>query len=259
MAGSEQKPGGQKSGVPVPFMMSQLKQPSTSSAFGASLHMSQLKKNVSFAATESPLEGLTKRDGSDCFQVSVEKEEPGFEHSDDGLQKNLDADSMGIDGEEEFIDRQKEENDADWENEEDYFQELSERNALLEEALRERIQSPFPPVYNQIVTLTEAVAAGKSTMKPPIYYVDEIDNYIQKKIKIFSALPKVDNDAITRSNQLMLDGFNLLLEVCNGFRKHIDSPAPYHIELIRQLTKQANEFFSEGKSLLLSVKIEDKT
>jgi hypothetical protein len=165
---------------------------------------------------------------------------------------------MGIDGEEEFVDREKEEDDENWESEEDYFQELSERNALLEEALRERIQSPFPPVYNQIVTLTEALVSGKSTLKPPVFYIDEIDNYIQKKIKIFSALPKVDNASITRSNQLMLDGFNLLIEVCNGFRKYIDSPAPYHIELIRQLTKQANEFFSEGKSLLLSVKIEEE-
>ncbi|MEQ8167670.1 MAG: hypothetical protein ABRQ38_02150 [Candidatus Eremiobacterota bacterium] len=258
MAGNEQKSGGQKGGMPVPFIMSQLKPSGTTSGSGASWHMSQLKKNVSFAATESPLEGLTKRDGSDSFQVAAEKEEPGFEHADDGLQQKMDADSMGIDGEEEFVDREKEEDDENWESEEDYFQELSERNALLEEALRERIQSPFPPVYNQIVTLTEALVSGKSTLKPPVYYVDEIDSYIQKKIKIFSALPKVDNISITRSNQLMLDGFNLLIEVCNGFRKYIDSPAPYHIELIRQLTKQANEFFSEGKSLLLSVKIEEE-
>jgi hypothetical protein len=79
MAGGEQKPGGQKSGM-VPFMMSQVKPSGTTSGAGSSWHLSQLKKNVSFASADSPVEGFTRRDGSDSFQVTAEQEEPGFAH-----------------------------------------------------------------------------------------------------------------------------------------------------------------------------------
>jgi hypothetical protein len=259
MATNDNKPEGQKKLSPYPFMMSPLKQQSSTPAGGASWHMSQLKKNMPFAATDAMPEGVLKRDGTDSFQITIEQEAPGITHEDDGLKEKVDAENMEIDGEEAFVDREAEEDDANWESEEDYFQDLAERNSLLEEALRERIQSPFPPVYNQIITLVDALVEGKKTIKSPSHYIDELDVYIQKKIKVFSQLPKIDNDAITKSNQLMLDGLSLLLEVCNSLRKYLDGPAPYHVDLIRQLTKQANEFFSEGKNLLLSVKLEDKS
>jgi len=228
---------------------------------GGTWHMSQLKKTISVSTAEDMPEGVLKRDSSDSFQTTrdIEEEKIGFQHEKDGFKEEIDTEQTAIDGEESFIDTETEEDEEFWESEEDYFQELAERNALLEEALRERIQSPFPPVYNQIMNLCEALSKGEKTLKPPAYYIEELNKYIEKKTKVFSELPKVDNDAITKSNQLMLDGLTLLVEVCNTLKKYIDSPAPYHIDLARQITKQANEFFSRGKDLLLSVKIDEKS
>ena len=203
-----------------------------------SWHMSRLKKNMNIGA----MDGVVGRDATDAFQVSSERD------------KLLEETS--VEGEETFVNTEEEDDDSLWEDEEDYFQDLEERNALLEEALRDRIESPFPPVYNQISRLIDSIERGEETLKPVSYYIKELDNYIARKLKVFSSLPEVDNDSITRSNQLMLDGLNLLVEVCNGINRYTEDGSPYHMTLAKQLLAQANAFFSEGKDLLLSVKID---
>jgi len=232
------KKGHQKFIASSNFTQNPLEKKHALSAAPDSWAVSRLKKNM----TIGEMDGVVKRDETDNFQVTSE------------IEKKMEE--TGIEGEEKFVSAEEEEDESLWEDEEDYFQELEERNALLEEALRERIENPFPPVYNQINKLCDAIEQGEKTLKPVSFYIQELENYVAKKLKTFSSLPEVDNDAITRSNQLMMDGLNLLIEVCNGIKRYTEDNSPYHMTLARQLLKQANEFFSEGKGLLLSVKLE---
>jgi hypothetical protein len=217
---AEQDQKGQQKILPgFSFMTPSLQQNNKPSVSQGSWQMSKLQKTMSIGSTD----GILKRDGTDAFQSIQDKE--------------------------------KLEKEAKWESEEDAFEDVEEKNALLEEALRERIEIPFPPVYTQIMTLCEHMVNGKKTLKPIPFYLDELNNHIQKHIKFFSSLSKVNNENMTRSNELMINGLSLLEEACNGLRRYTDDNSPFHIQLVRQLLNQANEFFLEGKNLLLSVKV----
>lgn len=229
---------GQQRFLSSPFMGKQLNKPAGFSPSGEAWQLNQLKKDMTIGSVE----GVIKRDNADDFQSSSLREQREKETE--------------VAGQEEFVNTEDIEDDELWESEEDYYEELEERNRLLEEALRERIENPFPPVYNQLMKLCDVITLGEKSDKPITFYLQEVESYINKKIKVFSGLPQVDNDSITRSNQFMLDGLNLLVEVCNYIRKFLDDNNPYNMTISRQLLVQANQFFSDGKTLLLSVKLD---